>query len=169
MSNEKSWPSQWSVLASAGAGGKFIAEGSQFSLEPQPAAGDPVFYRLHVVKGMHPSFEGRPFYPVGVRGINTRRLPKWKADDATVRQTYMDAAESVKRMGRGDPLAARLEGTFTVGGTSFVARIYHFPYAREDGRHWSVFDIASPDGGSARTPAPGPLDTGGDGTGHGDG
>jgi hypothetical protein len=173
MANGKSWPTQWTILASEGAGGKFVPEGSQFSLEPQSATGTPGFYRMHVVKGMHPSFEGRLFYPMGVKDIDARQLPKWNAADPVVRRTYMSAAEAVKRTGRADPLAARLEGTFTVGNTSSVARIYHFPNTRADGRHWSVFDIAAPTSGSATTAsAPGslePADDPGDGTGHSDG
>jgi hypothetical protein len=164
MSNNKSWPKQWSILASKDAGGKLIPEGAQFSLEPEPATGDPVYYRLRAGTLMDRSLDGRPFYPVGVKDLDAGKLPKW-SEDATVRQKYMTAAESVKGTGRKDPLATRLEGTFTAGGTRHVARIYHFPNAREDGRHWSVLDIVSPSG-SAPASA---LESGGGGTGHGDG
>jgi hypothetical protein len=113
---------------------------------------------------MDRSLDGRPFYPVGVKDLDAGKLPKW-SEDATVRQKYMTAAESVKGAGRKEPLATRLEGTFTHGGSEHVARIYHFPEAREDGRHWSVLDIVSPSG-SAPASA---LESGGGGTGHGDG
>jgi hypothetical protein len=159
-------------LDADGSGKTLIPEGSQFRLEAQPGIGDVTFYRLRAGKDTDKRFDGRPFYPVGVRDLTVSTLPKWNAHDANVRNLYLDAAKSVKSKGRADPLATRLEATFRLNGSSAVARIYFMKGARQDGRDWIVLDILTPDGSKARTlsaAAAADSSSGGDGTGHGDG
>jgi hypothetical protein len=159
-------------LDADGSAKTLIPEGSQFRLETQPGVGDVAFYRLRAGKGIDKRFDGRPFYPVGVRELTVSPLPKWSGQDASVRNLYLAAAESVKAKGRLDPLAARLETTFKVNGSSAVARIYYLKGVRQDGRDWIVFDIVTPEGLKAQTlsaAAVGAETSGGSGTGHGDG
>lgn len=170
MPHDKSWAREWTILDSDGSGSTLIAEGSQFKLEPQHSGGEIVFYRLHARKVMDKCLDGRPFYPVGARDFNVRPLPKWNPNDPNVRNAYLDAAKAAKAMGRNDPLAIRLEGTFKVNDTSAVARIYFFSGVRQDGRDWIVFDIVTPAGSGVRTlSAAATAAGGGDGTAHGDG
>lgn len=173
MSNDKSWAREWTILDSDGSGKTFTPEGSQFKLEPQPPVGEVAFYRLRAGKLIDKRFDGRPFYPVGVRKPAVSALPKWNPQDANVRNRYLDTAKTVKERGRQDPLAARLEGTFKVNGSSAVVRIYFLQGVREDGRDWIVLDVLTPEGVKARTlsaaATPDAQTGGGDGTGHGDG
>jgi hypothetical protein len=159
-------------LDADGSGKTLTPEGSQLRLEAQPGFGDVAFYRLRAGKGIDQRFDGRPFYPVGVRDLTVGSLPKWNAQDANVRNLYLAAAESVKARGRADPLATRLEATFRLNGSSAVVRIYYLKGVRQDGRDWIVLDIVTPDGSKARTlsaAATAATSGGGDGTGHGDG
>jgi hypothetical protein len=171
MPNDKPWARDWTMLDSDGSGKAFIPEGSQFKLEAQPPVGETAFYRLRAGKLIDKRFDGRLFYPVGVRDLTVSPLPKWNSQDPNVRNVYLAAAESVKAKGRSDPLAARLEATFKVNGSSAVARIYYLKGVRQDGRDWIVLDILTPDGAKGRSlsAAATAADSGGDGTGHGDG
>jgi hypothetical protein len=169
MANNNSWAKQWTILDADGSGKKLCPEGSQFTLEAQPPSGEILCYRLHAGKLIDQRFDGRPFYPVGVRGLTFSSLPAW-SKDAKVRNLYLDAAERVKGLGRIDPLAARLESTVKINGSSAVARIYLLKGVRQDGRDWIVLDIVTPKGSAARTlSAAAAGDDDGDGTGHGDG
>jgi hypothetical protein len=170
MANNNSWARQWTILDSDGSGKKLSPEGCQFTLEPNPPVGEVLCYRLRAGKGIDPRFDGRPFYPVGVRGLTFSSLPAWNTKDPKVRNIYLDAAERVKGLGRIDPLAARLESTLKINGSSAVARIYLLKGVRQDGRDWIVLDIVTPKGATARTlSAAAAADDDGDGTGHGDG
>jgi hypothetical protein len=172
MPSDNPWSKQWTILDSDGSGKTLTPEGSQFKLEAQPGVGEVLCYRLRAGKLIDKRFDGRPFYPVGVRDLTVGSLPKWNAQQPNVRNAYLNAAHMVKDAGRRDPLAARLEATFRLNGTSAVARIYYLKGVRQDGRDWIVFDIVTPGGSQARTlSAAATADDagGGDGTGHGDG
>jgi hypothetical protein len=170
MSSDKPWSREWTILDADGSGRKLFAEGSQFKLEPQPAGGEPLFYRLRAGKLIDKCFDGMPFYPMGVRDLKVGKLPKWDPKDANVRNKYLAAAEDAKQKGRDDPLARRLEGTFTFDGASAVARIYYFTGVRpEDRRDWIIFDAVTPGGSGARSLSAAAAGGGGDGTAHGDG
>src|SRR5215469_10981554 len=118
MSNNDPWSRLWTLLDADGSGKTLIPEASQFRLEAQPGVGDVTYYRLRAGIGIDKRFDGRPFYPVGVRDLTAGSLPKWNAHDANVRNLYLAAAESVKAKGRADPLATRLESTFRLNGSS---------------------------------------------------
>ena len=170
MPHDKPWAKEWTILDSDGSGKTLTAEGSQFKLEPHHAGGEVLFYRLRAGKVIDKCLDGRPFYPMGVRDLEVRTLPKWDAKDPNVRNSYLSAAEGAKRVARNDPLAARLEGTFKMKGVEAVARIYYFNGVRPEGRDWLVFDIITPGGSGARTlSAAATTDGSGDGTAHGDG
>jgi hypothetical protein len=173
MPNPKSWPSNCTILDSEGDAQNLIRAGAEFSLEPKPSSGDLIYYVLHVKSVMDKCFDKRPFYPVGVRDLTPGKLPAWEASEPAVRAAYMQAARLMKKLGREDPLAARLEGTITRGGVSCIARLYHFPGVRQDGRDWVVLDIISPASNAGQSQTSGsikPMDSGGgEGTGHGDG
>lgn len=169
MPHNKQWARQWTILDSDGSGSTLTAEGSQFKLEPQPSDGAVLFYTLRAGTALNKCFDGRPFYPVGVRDLKVGSLPKWDRDDPKVRKAYLKAAETAKKKGRKDPLATRLEGTFKHNDASAVARIYYFKGVRQDGRDWIVFDIVTPRGSGARSLSAAASADGGDGTAHGDG
>jgi len=169
MSNDKLWSREWTILDSDGSGKSLFAEGSQFKLEPQPSGDETLFYRLRAGKLIDKCFDGRAFYPMGVRDLKVAKLPKWDPKSPNVRNAYLAAAEDAKQRGRSDPLARRLEGTFKFDGTSAVARIYYFTGIRQDGRDWIIFDAVTVRGSGVRSLSAAAAGSGGDGTGHGDG
>lgn len=170
MPSDKPWSREWTILDSDGSGRSLLTEGSQFKLEPDSATGETLFYRLRAGKLIDKCFEGRPFYPMGVRELKVSPLlPKWDPKSANVRNAYLAAAEDVKQRGRKDPLATRLEGTFKFDGVNAVARIYYFSGARQDGRDWIIFDAVTAGGSGARSLSAAAAGGGGDGTAHGDG
>jgi hypothetical protein len=134
----------WVFNGSQGAGAPLIPKGSRFWLHAVNADGSPAYFTLHdPTDGMNHCFKNRKLYPVGVNKIQVDRLTPWKDGDPAIAQEHMGAAIKVRNKGRSDPLAARLEGTFTVGSNLEVVRIYCFPGQQKDGRDWMVFDIIS--------------------------
>jgi hypothetical protein len=173
MADENGWCKRWTVLASDGPGKDVIAPGSAFTLEPKPTSEEPAYYRLSAGRDLHGTLDGTLLYPVGVRGLTVRPLKKWDPKKPDACKQYMSAAKKVKKDGRGDALAARLEGAFTgPEGTLQALRIYRFTGVRPvEKRDWVVVDIVSPKKKTSARAIKAMAATAGDGdgTGHGDG
>ena len=137
---------------------------AQFWLEPVSVNGSLAFFyfRFDPTGPIEPVFKDMKLYPVGVLPLPMDPLDPWHEGDEGLRIKYLMRALDIKGKGRGDPLAQRLEGTFTAikGGKNVFssARLYIFPHGEKDGRDWFVFDVNVP--GQSQVE---------DGTAHGDG
>ena len=143
---------------------KVIPEGSQFWLEQVSVNGDLVCYRLNSTDTkIDPAVLGMYLYPVGICDLaRPDPLPPWKDHSATNGKSH-SAALKIKKQGRADSRATRLEGAFILPKVGMrrservILRIYYFGGAETNGRDWIVLDFIAAQG-----------ETREDGTAHGD-
>jgi hypothetical protein len=145
MSFDCWWKKVWTIHGGSGQVGTLIPKDCTFWLEPVDVNGQTVYYTMHPESGVHACLNGLTLYPVGWKDLAHAPLQPWQENCPDIAAAYQKEADHIGEVGGTNPVAKRLEGTFTYENKNkietLVARIYCFPGGEQGRKDWLVFDV----------------------------